>query len=121
MEQEVIRLREKLGKAMEQTAEAEMARKRAEADSAALRAGVEPDALTDPLEQSTPQGPEMNGADAEARQELAEMSEVQDRPDDRPKDADESASKSLRSRLAATALSKKPKPAAPAGSADEWR
>jgi len=129
MEAEVNRLRAQVGELMKKVADTEDAKSRAQADVAALRAGVEPDALKDPLADGAPEagaeeapgaGPDPF-ATAPTFGDLHEVAEEGEAPNSNgaadepsaPAEEPESAAtaaQSLRARLAGAAASKKGKP-----------
>ncbi len=98
MEQEVARLRAQVAELMQKLGETEQAERRAQADATALRAGVDPDALRDPLGDEPP-SPEADAPGA------SKLEPIQDPG-------------GLRDRLASAALSKKGRRSS---DADDWR
>ena len=125
MEHEVGRLRAQVGELMKKLAEAEDGKARALADVAALRAGVEPDALRDPLaETPSPAEEPAPFATSPAFGDLSDQTPDGDAEPpavpatDELQDEAANGALSLRSRLAGAAASKKTKPAK---DVSEWR
>ncbi len=85
MEQEVTRLRAQVAELMKKLGDAEQGQRRAQADATALRAGVDPDALTDPLGDEPP-SPVSEGAGSAStgrvRPDEAEVDPIADSAED---------------------------------------
>ena len=124
MEMEVGRLRTQVGELMTKVADAEAGRRRAEADVEALRAGVDPDALRDPMGDAPP------AIASESRSEGHPPTDAATTPDPEPADEGSDArqhpdgnrrrrthGKSLRGRLVDSVTSRKGKPT----DVQEWR